>query len=455
MKIATKINLLTTTWLVFILLLMNVFVFFTFMKAITKLEERDLIKTGESLMHRTSGNLDMLSKLPLHAQLRDHSLIRVISSEETIVNEASNDKALKQIRPTFTAKESSHLTQIGEKQVIIVRLPITSAGRTVGTLEIGQYLAGLEKQKDIVLTILASCSAAAILLSLLGGRWLSKIIIRPVSSMITTMKDIEQSGVPKTILVHAHTKDELQTMAVTFNRMIQRLQNHMDRQRQFVSDASHELKTPLTIIRSYADLLTRRGLKDEQLAMEAIESIRLESIRLQGMTESLLDLALSEQKSSQHLEQVELIALCKPLLKQMNDTYKRDFELTHQQATIYIEADKQKIKQVILILLDNAVKYSKERIIVQLSQTADEATLTVKDYGIGIPQEHIQHIFDRFYRVDQARSRETGGTGLGMAIALNIMKQHNGRISIRSELGSGTEATLHFPSVPNLNQQDA
>ena len=144
-------------------------------------------------------------------------------------------------------------------------MPIQSNGHVVGTLEIGEKLVGLETGKDLLLSILAFCTILGAVLSLLGGRWLSNLIMKPISNMINTMEDIEKSGIPKKIIIQHETKDELQKLAVTFNRMIGRLEANLEKQRQFISDASHELKTPLTVIKSYADLLLRRGIKNEEI----------------------------------------------------------------------------------------------------------------------------------------------------------------------------------------------
>lgn len=313
-----------------------------------------------------------------------------------------------------------------------------------GSLEIGEELLGLESRKDILLWILSLCTVLAVILSLLGGRWLSGIIMRPISNMIKTMEDIEQSGVLKKINIQIETKDELETMAKTFNRMIDRLQANMEKQSQFVSDASHELKTPLTIIKSYANLLRRHGLKNKEMANEAIEAIHSEATRIQKMTEHFLDLASLEKDAALEISEVNLISLCQDIQKQMKEAYKREIIL-HYRDPIILKADELKLKQVIIILLDNAIKYSSSIIEMFLERNEHQIIIRVKDYGIGIPQEEIENIFERFYRVDKARSRETGGSGLGLHIAKRIIKLHKGDITISSKEGVGTEVSIYLP----------
>jgi two-component system, OmpR family, sensor histidine kinase ArlS len=268
--------------------------------------------------------------------------------------------------------------------------------------------------------------------------------MRPISNMIKTMEEIETSGVPKTLSIEKRENDELQTMAQTFNRMISRIQGNMAKQAQFVSDASHELKTPLTVIKSYANLLRRHGVENKEIADEAIQAIHSEATRIQKMTDTFLDLADLEKENVLEISQIDLVALSRSSIKQLQEVYHREISLHTDASRVIIPADELKIKQVIIILLDNAMKYSSDKIDVYIEKVGDLAVLRVKDYGIGIPKEEITNIFERFYRVDKARSRETGGTGLGLHIARSIMKLHLGEINIRSEEGKGTEVELVF-----------
>jgi len=333
----------------------------------------------------------------------------------------------------------------GEEQILIVRIPIHSNSGMTTVLEMGEKLSGLELAKDVLLSIQISSTILGALLALLGGRWLSNLIIRPISNMINTMEEIEQSGIPKKIVIQHETKDELQKMAVTFNQMIGRLEENLDKQRQFISDASHELKTPLTVIKSFADHLLRRGIRNEADALDAIETIHSEATRIQKMTERFLDLADTESGNHLDTKSLDLVALCQNIIKQLKGAYKRDIDLHFAAPVIMVRADELKLKQAIIILIDNAIKYSTDKIEVYLIVNELNTVIKVKDYGIGIPEYEIKNIFERFYRVDKARSRETGGTGLGLAIAKNIMKQHHGEIKISSTEGEGTEAELFLP----------
>ncbi|WP_066065511.1 sensor histidine kinase [Neobacillus soli] len=451
MKITTKINLITTAWILCVLIAVNAVVFFSFMKITVNMEDDELLQKADQLIkeiNKEDSPVEM--KDTFTPYLANHSFIRIMHSDSKKVIQVTNDKdlAAKVKAKSASHKETERLTirlKKQEEQIAIVRVPIHSNGDVVGTLEFGKKLVGLELGKDVLLSILTFCTILGAVLSLLGGRWLSNLIMRPISNMINTMEDIEQSGIPKKIVIEHETKDELQKMAVTFNRMIERLEANLEKQRQFISDASHELKTPLTVIKSYADLLLRRGLQNEEVAHDAIESIHSEATRIQKMTERFLDLADTELEDLLEPKLINIGALCKNLFKQLQSAYKREIVLHYKETSISVIADELKLKQAIIILIDNAIKYSKDKIDVYLEDKEEFTIILVKDYGIGIPAGEIENIFERFYRIDKARSRETGGTGLGLSIAKNIIKQHYGEIKVKSTEGVGTEVALFLP----------
>ncbi|KQL41338.1 histidine kinase [Bacillus sp. FJAT-25509] len=447
MKITTKINLLITSWILIILILINGLVFYLFMKTTVNMEEHVVSQKAHEILKKQDIPVTLkLNEEALYPFMSNHSYIRIIDPNSKIVTEISNDKLLNRIKPKFTRKEETRLIPFSEHQNIVVRVPILQDQKVIGTLEIGELLVGLEGRKDMLLTIMAIVTGVSAILSMMAGRWLTRIIMNPIISMITTMEDIEKSGVPKKILIKNETKDELHKMASTFNRMISRLQENIEKQKQFVSDASHELKTPITVISSFANLLRRRGLKNEEMATEAIETIYSEANRMQDLTKTLLTLAESENLKNIEMNPVDLVALCNSTLVQLQNVYKREITLHAQKQKIFIKGNELKIKQVIIIFLDNAIKYSSNKIEVSISCSSEAAILKIKDYGIGIREEELENIFERFYRVDKARSREiSGGTGLGLSIAKNIISLHNGKVNINSVENVGTEVEVLFP----------
>lgn len=434
MKITTKINLLTTLWMVFVLAIINILVYFLFMTTTINIEKNNLYNKSDEIIKE----LQLIDPTTIESKLKeflsDNSFVRIVDKNNQVVMEVTNDKKLSgKIKASYTSKKVSKNQIIsvksGEEQVLVARIPFQQE-QISESLEIGERLKGLETRKEILSWILIFGTFLAALLSLFGGKWLANIIMKPISNIIHTMSEIEKSGVPQKITNQNHTKDELQTMITTFNQMIDRLKENIEKQEQFISDASHELKTPLTVIKTYAGVLRRQGFENKDVAKEAIKAIESETNRMQKMTDTFLDLATLENRNVVDLSNFDLVSLCQEMINQMKEVHRREIDLVTNDSSIHILADELKVKQVMIILLDNAIKYSTNKIECSIAKDQNDVIISVKDYGIGIPQNEIENIFERFYRVDKARSRETGGTGLGLHIAKSIMKLHHGDICV-------------------------
>ncbi|CAK8585271.1 sensor histidine kinase [Priestia megaterium] len=446
MKITTKVNLFITVSLLLSLLIVNAIVFFLFMKTTVNMEAHLVSKNANAMLKKYPISESLtLDKNLLNSYMSTHSFIRIVGPDSKVIDQVSNDKTLaKKISPTFSSEKDFELRPFQEHQNLVVHVPIYQNQKVVGTLEISERLSGLESRKDIILSIMGTVTAISVLISFLAGRWLSAIIMKPIVSMISTMEDIEQSGTLKRISMETETKDEVYKMAATFNRMIGKLEENSNKQRQFISDASHELKTPLTIISSFITILRRHGTQDEKIAKEATEAIYLETNRMKNLTKTLLSLAELEDFEHIEMQPVDLVSLCTTLVNQFRQVYDRSIILHKNSQPILILGDELKLKQVIIIFLDNAIKYSTDVIEVFLESNQHKAILRIKDYGIGIPEEDQPHVFERFYRVDKARKRDSGGSGLGLAIAKNIVSLHKGEIHIQSKEHVGTEIKVIF-----------
>ena len=242
--------------------------------------------------------------------------------------------------------------------------------------------------------------------------------------------------------------DELTTLATEFNKLTDRLQQSEAAQRQFVSDASHELKTPLASIKLLADSILQNDM-DAGTMREFVSDIGNEADRLTRMAQKLLRLSRADDAQAQEHELVDMgekvssvFRLLVPLADSMH------VELTGSLArnctVLSIEDD---IYQIIFNLVENGIKYNRAQgsVTVRVDRTEDLARLTVADTGVGIPEDALEHIFERFYRVDKARSRQTGGSGLGLAIVRAIVLRNRGDIQVESTSGSGTVFTVTFP----------
>jgi two-component system sensor histidine kinase CiaH len=217
------------------------------------------------------------------------------------------------------------------------------------------------------------------------------------------------------------------------------------RQHAFVSDASHELRTPLTVIRANAEFI-----QQEQPGNAEARDIVSETDRLSALVESLLAVARGQRHSADQLETVDLNALIDTAAAAFQPlAADSGIELSTAAADdVVVRGDREQLRQVIVILLDNALRYTAEggRVHVQARREGSNALVTVHDTGIGIGEEELERVFERFYRADEARNRQSGGVGLGLAIARELVMRHGGRISVESTEGAGSTFTIQLPA---------
>ena len=249
-----------------------------------------------------------------------------------------------------------------------------------------------------------------------------------------------------------HTGDsELLGLEQAVNSLLDRMRQSYQQQARFVSDASHELRTPIAVIQGYANLLDRWGKEDEQILEESIRAIKSESDHMKKLVEQLLFLARGDSgKTRLVMEKVSLVNLMKEVLDEsvLIDP-KHHYILKNEEDDLLITGDSSMIKQAARILVDNAAKYTPEGGDILLRTGRNEkghSFFLVQDEGIGISPDDTPHIFERFFRSDPARSRESGGTGLGLSIAKWIIDRHGGYFQVLSREGIGTRITVCFPS---------
>lgn len=287
-----------------------------------------------------------------------------------------------------------------------------------------------------------------VIISIICGFLLSRRLLKPLRDITQTVKNIEIQDLSQRINVQP-THDELEELSNMFNLMLDRLQTGFEQQRQFVSDASHELRTPATVICGYSDMLARWGKNDPQTADECITAIHSEAINMQRLIEKLLFLARADQKRQVlHKETLNL----NPLIAEIT----KDTQLIAPQHTVscirndegYIFADKLVIRQMLRIFLENSIKYTPDggKILISSENTTEHMIIKIIDNGIGIEKNKQDKIFERFYRADSARTKNgVGGTGLGLSIAKWIAQAHDIEIKLSSKLNKGTTIILKIP----------
>ncbi len=247
-----------------------------------------------------------------------------------------------------------------------------------------------------------------------------------------------------------HTGDaSLAGLENAINGMLDRMQQAYSQQTRFVSDASHELRTPIAVIKGYADLLARWGKQDEKVLDEGIAAIRTEAERMGKLVEQLLFLARGDSGRTQlKLRRIQLAPLVSEVYEESEMIHPEHVWQFQCVDAAEADGDEALLTQAVRILVDNAVKYTKpgECIRLRVLLSTDGAPcIEVQDSGIGISEEDMTHVFERFFRADPARNAGTGGTGLGLAIAKWIVDRHGGHFELRSEPGAGTRITICLP----------
>ncbi len=281
----------------------------------------------------------------------------------------------------------------------------------------------------------------------ISGVFVSRRILRPIRDIIDTTKEIEINNLEKR-LDESSPKDELQELAKTINHMLTRIQTGVEQHQRFISAASHELRTPITVISGYVNMLDRWGKHDAFILDEGVAAIKSEASSMQNLIEKLLFLASVDQGEQMlKKEPLEMEGLIQEVFQETRVIAPDHKIALDKNDPAVIWADASAIKQLLRIFVENSIKYTPAGGSINLAarKTGDHLTVTVQDTGIGIPEEEQPKIFDRFYRVDKSRSKVTGGTGLGLSIARWIVEQHSSTIHLFSKPGKGTVITVIFP----------
>jgi heavy metal sensor kinase len=295
--------------------------------------------------------------------------------------------------------------------------------------------------------VLLIAIVGVIVLAGLGGLFLAGRVLKPVEQITRTAQKIEESDLSQRITVK--NDDELGRLATTLNAMIERLEEAFNRQRQFTADASHELRTPLAIMQAEATLALSKE-RTEADYRKSLETISQESTYMSSVIGKLLFLARSdagkEQLNFEDVDIKELLTGLSTNIEALAQDKGIKFSVDAQESLI-VNGDKVKLRQLFINILENAVRYTPAdgAVSVSLVKKDENALATISDTGVGIPPEHLPHIFERFYRVDKARSKADGGVGLGLAIAKYIAESHKGTIEVESQVGKGTTFYVSIP----------
>ena len=316
----------------------------------------------------------------------------------------------------------------------------------------GQYLASTIRLRaidgavaDFGRLMLASALIASVATFLVG--WLlARHALRPVATL--TAGAIAQSRAMSRRVTDVDERDELGRLATTFHEILGSQEDAYEAQQRFIAAASHELRAPLTVVLANLELLQRgvRRMSDDERT-QAVDEAHAEAARMARLVADLLSLARADAGVPLRREVVELDRVLIEVLGEVRHQLAGQRLAVAAFEPVTVQGDPDRLKQLILILIVNAIKYTLAggRVDVSLRRTDDGATIDVRDTGVGIAPEDLLRVFERFYRADPARSRNAGGTGLGLPIARWIVEEHRGTVELTSTLGTGTTATVRLP----------
>lgn len=485
MRLKNRLVLFSVIWMVGMIVLFNLFVYYYFVRISTRSEIELLWNRAQILLRnpmvKDPANWD--NPRLIEEALTSDSIIRIMDSRGNLRLQIQRDGELLARHPLkYRTTYHTTISHDNGTRLLFIQVPIRHEGIQIGMLELGKRMRVLENYLSGLITALLLTTISAGIFAVFGSFLYSMFIFKPVGQLLSTMRRIQQSGSFQRLRgSFATRKDEFGQLGRAFNQMIDRLEENDRKQRQFVANASHEWRTPLTVIESYAQLLQRWGHEQEEIRQEAVQAILNETKRLRYLNQSLMKLAELD-RSMQDFRRIPLLPLAESVRQSLSQAFNREITLdwshepeavsehdtskdsylpgakrflrgrrtapsshaleknvtyTHEGPSVW--GDEVMLKQLLVILLDNALKFSKDPVHIQITERGHHVELRVADTGIGIPEEELSHIFERFYRVDPSRSRATGGAGLGLSIAMQIVRLHHGDITVESNATAGQD----------------
>ncbi|MDN3437567.1 HAMP domain-containing sensor histidine kinase [Planococcus sp. APC 3900] len=448
MKLKNKIHISSTLLMLVILLVLAFVIYFSFSQLTYSSEVNQLQSETNALVAKFNETETSDPSNVLRAYVPVNGLVKVT------VPEGKQPSPIQS--PTVTVKLPAELegqsgtVKVDDERFAYVKAPIIWTDGQVAEVTVAQSLRETTNNLNTLRLVLIAGTLLAMIPVVISSVVLGKIVTQPITNLTNTMTRIQRNGQFERLPIEGKSQDELTQMGNTFNEMMSLLEENYSKQEEFVSNASHELKTPLTVIGSYAKLLQRQGMQDEKIAEESVAAIRAETDRMKALIEQLLHIA-RRSESQVEWTQVDALDLLEQTVTAMNTSYEREFKLITSEQSLPVVTDIAKFKQLLYILLDNARKYSSEKVEVVARKNGD-TIIQVRDTGIGIPKEAVPYVFERFYRVDKARNRETGGFGLGLSLAKQLADSLKVRIELESIEQLGTTVSIIFSENFNVDE---
>ena len=337
--------------------------------------------------------------------------------------------------------------QKNDEWLIEAAVPIIKDKKTIGSVLVTALGNDIDEIVNRVMWSIWLFGSVVVIVVFLLGVFIATLLTKPIIKLTAFIKNMPKEKLQKCDLT---SKDEVGDLVLAFNELIDRVDELEEKRRAFVSDASHELKTPLSIIKLLSDSLIQTPHPDPNFLREFLGDMNAEVERLTRIVQRLLDLTKMDQTDRLQIDMVsigEIVADVFEKLQPLAENKEIEFILNKPDEDVLVPVDRDSITEAIYNIADNSIKYTENGGSVKMELMRDLGNILIRitDTGIGIPKDEIQKVFDRFYRVDKARARDTGGTGLGLSIAMDAVKLHGGYIEVSSEEEKGSSFTIVLP----------
>lgn len=381
-----------------------------------------------------------------YVQITDLDEEEIFSKSPTLENSKLPILKLETLGPLtldLPTKKGKNLTRI-----LYYATTIEIEKEAIAKVQIGLPLAKNEKLISSILFFMFIEIIISVLISILFGIFLSRKALQPMVKITNKVNSMEGNELLSLLDTKKLADDEIGKLAQTFNNLIVRISDAFEFQKRFISDSSHELKSPLTTIKGYAQLIIKRGAERPEIIDEGMSVIKNESERLEKLVNDMLNIAKTGIKVN-YFVKINIIELIDELFKELSIIHPQ-LKLKNLDSELFVNGDYDSLKRVFINLIDNSLRaINDDNGLVEILVKNDDkfVYIRVKDNGIGISEEHLPHIFDRFYRVDSSRSRAKGGSGLGLSLVKEIIENHKGNISVKSTKDVGTKFIVKLDIV--------
>ncbi|WNR43102.1 HAMP domain-containing sensor histidine kinase [Paenibacillus roseipurpureus] len=388
------------------------------------------------------------SQLYIEKMIGRNQFVRILDKEGKPIVTVASHFGVGWIEPRTVNVPELYDTTHKQDHILIHRSPLVT-DKFVGTIELGSNLETFDHFSETLLWVMVVGGVLAVFISAISGLAISRQFMRPIRALASTIRSVKEKGLSERV-TDVQNGDELSSLAKLFNDLMNQLETSFLQQKQFVEDASHELRTPITIVEGHLSLLHRWGKSDPAVLDESLEASLQEVRRLKKLVQELLTLTKVEaNRLSENSTPLQLAPLIQETLKRF-EALNPEFQFVSNTENIHdvmLVMNPLHVEQILMIILDNAVKYSLEtkRIDIHAILLKQEVQIIIEDHGIGIPEADLPFVFDRFYRVDKARNHEIAGTGLGLAIAKQLVMNVHGKLTITSIETQGTRVELTLP----------